>query len=126
MTLVSAMEVDGGFLISGDTMVTEELLRTRASKLHQHKSLPIAWGCAGEMSLGEEFSNWLASFDPPELTWDVLRDEGRDIVTKLRRQQRSYMRQAEVRPSKEDNVDVLVAGYINRVPNVLILYGTGE
>ena len=118
LTVVSVMQVDGGFLMCADTQVTEEKLRTRGTKIFGHPTYPLVWGYTGEMSLGSQFGRWFQGYNPPTLTWDQLQYDASDEITKVTKRQRDLIRQGDHRPTRNDNVDALVAGYIDGIPNI--------
>ena len=127
MTVVAAEFFGEHILLGADSQVGQKGLTSQARKLFQHTSLPIAWGFAGDLGVGREFSIWLEQrVWQTELYWQTFVNEVTDALAQFNRVHRQRMRNADAQPTEEDRTSVLIAGYLNGEPELIELTGSGK
>jgi len=127
MTIAAAMLFDGCLLLGADTKETQEGLVMVTTKLFQVDSLPIAWAGAGELAVLDGFNRWIDAYSwEDRADWVSFRVSATEALNMLNKAKRQSMRAAGVRPKSRDLGRILVAGYINGVPNILEITNQGE
>jgi len=127
MTIVAAMSFEDHFLIAADSKVGQLGLTWSTCKLYHIAKPPLAWGFAGELGVGREFSDWLSGYNwKPDIDWYKLRDDSAIKLGELNKKHRHFITNSGSRPTKKDLTSVLIVGYINEIPEILQIAGTGD
>lgn len=117
MTIIAAIfESDDSILVSADSQVTESpsMLRSlTALKLQSHNTAPLAWGAAGDYSLGVRFSEWLREYEFPPKDRDKLRDDLSKKLAELNGKQRKIIKLSGVEVKEENLCDALIATWLD-------------
>ena len=127
MTLVAAMVFDDQVLMASDRQVTMEGFVDSTPKLNHFPNCPLVWGGAGEEEVINDFGTWAERYNWQDSNeWEPLRQEIRTTVNSLNRAKRRAMREAGSRATSKDLASILIAGYVEGMPNILEVSSKGE
>jgi hypothetical protein len=117
VTIIAVVwEGDDSILIAADSGETEMPDGTRAKYLHKlkkHPTAPLAWGMAGDMNIGVNFSEWLQEYEWPPKNLTIFREELATELADLNGKERERIKRAGFKAKKDDFCDALVAGYLD-------------
>jgi hypothetical protein len=125
VTLLAALRLDDRILIASDgaTYSDDGILRRTDKLWRLPNNGSVAWGFAGAEPIGALFHDWIMAVAPN--TWDELIGPARERLAELNGEASKYAIIARAMDRLRP-VSVLMAGYINAVPNVVALDGTGN
>lgn len=128
MTIVVAMrESDAAILIAADREFTDDRgLKARQQKLKAHRRHPLAWGCSGPQYESDQFSKWLSDSEPLTASDGFIEQ----AATRLAQVNGALKKRVEEGGSgwnpRADRVSCLLAGFLDRVPQIIELDGSGH
>ena len=125
MTIVTAMRFEDRIVFVADTQVTEDIMRTRTTKLAKHPILPLCWGYAGVLTVGESFTRWLIKQDTLS-NWESLTSQVCTVLPQLNGDHKQRMKDSKSKWTKGDETWILMGGYLSGIPQILELAPTGE
>ncbi len=121
MTIIAAIkESNESLLVGADTMATEDdgMKDTLATKLYNHNTHKIAWGCSGNGEIARrEFTPWMQSLSING-NWESLKNIVGDKIAELNGRQRERAEKARVEPKPEHLITCLFVGWLNNEPNI--------
>jgi hypothetical protein len=127
MSVIAALDCGEYLALAADGMVTDNGgIRMTAQKLHTLPDRPFAWGFSGSEGTGFKFRDWLRAWQWPEdATWTTVGDAAIEELSRLNGRNRRMSRLAGVDAADDDLANVLMAGYIGGVPDILELTDRG-
>lgn len=118
MSVIAAMwEGDSSILLAADSALTEPAYAVRSRypvKLRKHETAPIAWGVAGNPTLGYRFSEWLKQYHWPPDDEFSFEDDCATGFAQVCGKQRAVIKLSGAKPEPDDFADVLIAAWLKR------------
>ena len=120
MTVVVALRCEDHLAIAADQMASDEEMKFGVSKIFWRRESPLAWGTAGDLGLGEEFSEWFNKQDLKVISdWPSLRDLVADQIASMNGHQRRRIETSGAELEPGNLLDVLFVGYVGQQPEFL-------
>lgn len=131
LTLVAAKQFDGYISMAADSKRTyaQDGLPTLAEsvpKLQHLSQILVAWAFSGSGDVGIEFNRWMLEYQwNPSMKWQAFCDCVLTELNRRNRDKRRSMRKSGMKPKDNDVCEVLIGGYIDKIPNILHLNSDG-
>lgn len=132
LTVLAAKYCGEYILLISDSQETyvennNETLNLSVRKLQYLDNPAIGWAFSGPVDVGADFNRWIKNYDwQKSSNWQIFRDDAMSELNKLNKAKRKSMRDAGVKPTPDDVCDVLLAGYITNLPEILVLTSRGQ
>ncbi len=126
MTVVAAMVCDDCILVGADSQVTLNGYTRLENKLFNHHSDAIAWGVAGDLGVGQEFTEWLQEYEMNGQSWGNFIADAATKIAELNGHLIHRRELANVPFEKADRSGVIIASYVDGKPHVLELEYDGS
>jgi hypothetical protein len=126
VTLIAALRTAECVLLAADSETHNQAVRVSVRKLGMLDQRPIAWGFAGDESIGLDFGAWLKERDWTESEdWESFREAAARALAALNGRRRTLAELSKATLAPESFTDVLIAGYIQAQSGILELDSDG-
>lgn len=128
MTIVVGMrESDEAMLLAADSEATDEFgLKHPHVKLHQVEGHSLAWGSAGNPTIGDyEFVKWVKQYDWKGKSWDDASKAAQEELARLNGEQRRLTELSRTPMQTTFLCDIIIGGWLNG-PNMFALSSDGR
>jgi ATP-dependent protease HslVU (ClpYQ) peptidase subunit len=128
MTIIATLDCDDHLLLAADSQVTDSSgYKLTKQKLDSIDSQRVAWGFAGNESVGYQFGDWLRAWNwPSDATWKAVIDASIEEVSRLNGRQRQLCKLAGIEAGDNNLADVLIAGIIGGRLDAFVLSSHAE
>jgi hypothetical protein len=124
MTLLAACASPESLIIAADSGVGAGQVMLQQQKIDYVDGHPIAWWFSGDEALGNEFGEWMHARPWGKIRdWQALKGSAVQRVATINKARIDAATQAgastDIQNRRFEPIDVLVAGYINDIPQIL-------
>ena len=120
------MECDDYLLLAGDSQASSGTLKVPVRKLDFMQTPPLAWGFAGDESIGLDFAHWLRQRQWRDSDdWESFRQEAAIALAKLNGRRRELAELSKTTVGDDQLTDVLLAGFVGAQPGILQMESNG-